>query len=142
MFIVHCNTVQGGGDGKMKRDSQPLACQHSGRWHLFLRVGNLINNLGTSLGHKNQYSHLGSKQQLNLQGQHRGLAGKGGPPTDSCSGAHSSCSCSQAHTGRARGSGDHPGVDVIVTTGASASWRLLSFLCTDQPWPRTVHTQR
>lgn len=64
----------------MKRDSQPLACQHSGRWHLFLRVGNLINNLGTSLGHKNQYSHLGSKQQLNLQGQHRGLAGKEGLP--------------------------------------------------------------
>lgn len=62
----------------MKRDSHPLACQHSGRWHLFLRLGNL--KLGTSLGHKTDIPILGSKQRLNLQGQHEGLAGKGGPP--------------------------------------------------------------
>lgn len=140
MLNVHCNTVQRGGKGKMKRDSHPLACQHSGRWHLFLRLGNL--KLGTSLGHKADIPILGSKQRLNLQGQHEGLAGKRGPPTDSCLGAHSSCSWSEVHTGRTRGSGDHPSVDVIAATGASAASRLLSFPCTDQPWPRTVHMKR
>lgn len=104
MLNVHCNTVQRGGKGKMKGDSHPLACQHSGRWHLFLRFGNLIK-LGTSLGHKTDIPILGSKQRLNLQGQHEGLAGKGGPPTDSCLGAHSSCSWSEMHTGVQRPSG-------------------------------------
>lgn len=72
----------------MKSDSHPLACQHLGRGHLFLRFGNPIK-LGTSLRHKTDIPILGSKQRLNLQGQHEGLAGKGRPPTDSCLGAHS-----------------------------------------------------
>ena len=102
MFTVTLS--KGRGKGKMKKDSHPLACQHSGRWHLFLRSVNLINKLGTSLGHKTNIPILGSKQRLNLQGQHKSLAGKGGPSTNSCSGA---CSClflkGGKDTGKARG---------------------------------------
>ena len=127
----------------MKKDSHPLACQHSGRWHLFLRSVNLINKLGTSLGHKTNIPILGSKQRLNLQGQHESLAGKGGPSTNSCSGA---CSClflkGGKDTGKARGCRRLPQSQCDAASGAAAAPWPPSFLRTERPWPRTVHVTR
>lgn len=80
MLNVHCNTVQR--EGEMKKDSHPLAYQHSGRWHLFWRIRKPPGQTWNKCGTQNQYfSILGSKQWLNLQGQHASLAGEGGPPT-------------------------------------------------------------
>lgn len=52
--------------------TRPLACQHSGRWHLFSRLCGLLDKLGTHLRHKTDIPILGSKQWLNLQ---EGLTG-------------------------------------------------------------------
>lgn len=51
-------------------------------------VINLIDKLGTNLGHKTSIPILGSKQWLNLQGQHKTLAGSAGPSPNSCRDAH------------------------------------------------------
>lgn len=102
MLNVHCNTVpRGRGKEKSKRSHI--------HWHVNIQAGgicsrgsvNLINKLGTSLGHKTNIPVLGSKQRLNLQGQHESLAGEGGYRPSSCSGA---CSCSLQKRGAHRGS--------------------------------------
>lgn len=51
MLSVHCNTVQRKGKGKW-RVTRPLACQHSGRWHLLEALYSLIDKLGTHLRHE------------------------------------------------------------------------------------------
>lgn len=47
MLSVHCNTVQRKGKGKW-RVTRPLACQHSGRWHLLEAIASLTNLEHTS----------------------------------------------------------------------------------------------
>lgn len=59
-------------------------------WHVNIQAdgigpggsASLPHKLGISLGHKTEISILGSKQRLNLQGQHASLAGEGGVPVD------------------------------------------------------------
>lgn len=102
MLNVHCNTVPGG-RGKEKSKRSHI------HWHVNIQAGgicsrgsvNLINKLGTSLGHKTNIPILGSKQRLNLQGQHESLAGEGGYRPSFCSGA---CSCSLQKRGAHGGS--------------------------------------
>lgn len=68
------------GEGKEKRKRSHI------HWHVNTQAGgicarrsvNLTDKLGTSLGHKTNIPTLGSKQRLNLQGQHESLGGAGG----------------------------------------------------------------
>lgn len=141
MLAVHCNTVLGKGKGKGQRTHI--------HWHVNIQAdgiwsqgsASLTNKLGTSLEHKTKIPILGSKQRLNLQGQHESLAGEGGPPAPSCLGAQS-CgllmrrwpreASVEETTSRGQGGG---------APGAKAAlWPLAS--CPDQPWPRTVHRNR
>lgn len=120
-------------------------------WHVNIQADgicswgsvNLIDKPGTSLGHKTNIPILGSKQRLNLQGHRESLAGKGGPSTTSCLGA---CSCLflkwGGHWRSQRVQETIRKSTWLLPPGASAASWPLSFLCTDQPWPRTVHMER
>lgn len=96
MLNVHCNTVQRERERK-KWGGKKKSHTH---WHVNIQADgvcsrgsrNLIDKLGTSLGHKTDIPILGSKQWLSLQGRHESLAGEGGPPTDSCTGPTAACS--------------------------------------------------
>lgn len=112
MLDVHCNTVPGEG----RRKEQGLNVH----WHVNIQADDigsgssvsLPDHLGISLGHKTEIAILGSKQRLNLQGQHESLAGEGRLPVDPHEGQPSQ---------RAQGPP--------------------SLLWTDRPWPRTPPAQ-
>lgn len=129
MFTVTLS--KGKGKGKMKKNSHPLACQHSGRWHLSLRFCKPHLQTWNKSWTQNQYPILGSKQRLNLQGQNESLAGKGGPSSNAHLGAQLPAPAVRTSQ------------RVLETIRrSSAASRPLSFLCTDQPWPKTVHMKR
>jgi hypothetical protein len=78
MLSVHCNTVQRKGKGKMKIHTHcHVNIQADGI--CFWGPLKLVEKRGKSLGHRTSIPVLGSKQWLNLQGWHEGLAGEGGP---------------------------------------------------------------
>lgn len=131
MFTV---TLSKGREKEKGRITHPLACQHSGRWHLFSRPYSLIDKLGTHLRHKTSIPVLGSKQWLNLQGQQEGLAGWRG-----LLGA-SQGSQRLTHPSKPDTLGERLEVTVMAATwGALAGLWPLPSLCADSPGPKTIH---
>lgn len=88
MFTVTLS--KGRGKGEMKRDSHPLARQHSGGWHLFLRFYKPHWQIWNTRRTQNQYSHFGLKAAAEFAGSAWESGWRGGLSTNSCLGP---CGC-------------------------------------------------
>lgn len=87
MFTVTLS--KGKGKGKMKKGSHPLACQHSGRWHLFLRFCKPHRQTWNKSRTQNQYSHFGLKAVAEFARSAWKPGWQGRASTNSCAGARS-----------------------------------------------------
>lgn len=121
----------------MKKESHPLACQRSGRWHLFSRFCKPHRQTWNKSRTQNQSSHFGLKAAAEFA-RSEWKPGWRGRAFQEVVLRNRSCSLLKCGVGR------HPKVSVLwllPPRASAASWPL-SFLCTDQPWPRTVHMKR
>lgn len=118
MFTVTLS--KGRGKGEMKRDSHPLARQHSGRWYLFLRFYKPHWQIWNTLRTQNQYSHFGLKAAAEFAGSAWEPGWRGGLSTNSLLLRALRLLVAEARSSTLatpEGSGDCPEVDTMLHPG-------------------------